>query len=246
VVTPTIPPLLIDETPLQNAVDGNLGTYWRRNTFFPADQFISQVETTVTLTLPQQYVNTLSCNYVTIHPYPEFGVDLTSVVLHGAPGAGSVQLLPVDGAGNILPLAQAGKTRLVFPDTPVVSIDITMRQSTPNYVLKPGLAAFTVGASLLDFGSLSFVQSQSRVLVPFTLQNNFFSYVISVAPAVPGISYQLYALDPAGDLTPITLGATLPSYTQTVYVEVVLDPTLGSLPQAQSLTLNFYPVYTVN
>jgi hypothetical protein len=108
-VVPAVTPYAVEENDLTNAVDGDATSYWRRNVYFPASQAINDVETTVTLTLPAQYVNNLLCNYVTIHPYPEFGIDITSVVLHGPPGTSDRQLLAVDAAGTITPLAEPGR-----------------------------------------------------------------------------------------------------------------------------------------
>jgi hypothetical protein len=243
VVSPTISPFSTVSNDISAAVDGDATTYWRQNVYFSANQQISEVLTTVTLTTPEQYVNNLLCNYVTIHPYPEYGIDITSIVLYGAPGSASIQLLPVDDLGNIIPLAAAGKTRLLFPDTPVVSIDITFRQSNPNLVLTPGLQAFVTGAAVLDFGYMTFNQNPSLVLVPFSLANNFFRYVTGVGPVVNGATLSLFYVNPSGDVVPFNVGDVLPGFVQTVYVQVQLQPGSGILPVVEQIQLQYYPVY---
>lgn len=244
-VTPSLAPYLVEENDVALAVDGLASSTWRRNVYFPTNVAVSDVSTTVTLTLPEQYVNNLVCNYVTIHPYPEFGVDVTSVVLRGTGGAADTQLLQTNSSG-IVPLSGAAKTRLIFPDQQVVSIDITLRQSTPNLNLRPGLQCFSLGAAVLDFGYLTFNRSASKVLVPFALGNNFFQLVSAVGPSVAGVTYRLYYLDPAGDLVSCNIGDTLPGFVRTVYVEATLTPSSGVLPVLTQLQLQFLPVYLVN
>ena len=242
-VTPTVTPFATEENDLGNAVDGSASTFWRRNVYFPTNTHISNVSTVVTLTIPNQFVNNLQCNYVTIHPYPEFSLDIESVILYGAPGTATQQLLQYDIFGNIIPITGAGKTRLLFPSTQVVSIDITLSQSHGNSAQRPGLKCFTLGAAVLDFGFISLSQNPSQVLVPFTLSNNFFQFVASVSPIIPGVNYSLYYLNTAGDLQPFTLGQTLPAYVSTIYVDVTLQPTVGQFPYINSLQIQYSPVY---
>jgi hypothetical protein len=244
IVSPTIAPFAVDENDQQLAVDGDSSTCWRRNVYFSSISAVSSVETTITLTIPEQYVNNLLCNYVTIHPYPEFGVDITSVVLTGAPGAASQQLLPFDSFGNIIPISQAGKTRLLFPDTQVVSVQITLRQSNSDTTLRPGLQAYCLGASVLDFGYATLNQNTSVALIPFSLSNNYFSYISEVTPTVTGVTYNLYYLDPTGDIQPFTLGSQLPGFVSTIYVETAFDPTAGVFPVVDALQIQYYPVYS--
>jgi hypothetical protein len=248
VVTPTIAPVSISETDPANAVDGDSSSYWRRNVFFQSSQFVTNVQQTVTLTIPQQYINNATCNYVTIHPYPEFGVDIISVVVYGTTlgtNAGT-QILPISSASTPIPIKNAGKTRLFFPAQAVDSIAITFSQSNPNYVLVPGQQAFTFGASVIDFGFANFNQNPSVVLVPFTLGNNFFSYVVGVGPTQSGVSYNLWYLDPAQDLVAFTIGQVLPGYVQTVFVELVLTASPGIAPVVNQVQLQYFPLFGAN
>jgi hypothetical protein len=245
-VLPSIDPFLVEENDITLAVDGQNSTTWRRNLYFPAGQNVSEVETTITLTVPQQYVNNLTCNYLTIHPYPEFGIDIVSVIIRGAPGTADTQLLPVDSLGNIQSISGAEKVRLFFPEQPVVSTTITFRQATPNFVMKPGLQCFTVGASVLDLGYMNFNSSSSSVLIPFTLANNFFQYVTGVGPTIDGVTFNLLYLDPSGDIGRFNIGQALPGYVQTVYVEAVLNPGFGVVPIVDQVEIQFYPLYLLN
>jgi hypothetical protein len=123
---------------------------------------------------------------------------------------------------------------------------VTLRQARPNLNLRPGLQAFSLGAAVLDFGYLAFNQASSLALVPFTLSNNFFQTVTGVGPNVSGVTYRPYYLDPSGDLVRFNFGESLPSFVQTVYIEVSLTPSQGLLAKLESLQIDCIPVYLLN
>jgi hypothetical protein len=262
-VVPSVTPFAVNENLIQNAVDGDDSTYWRRNVYFSPNQNISSVRLTVVVSLPVQYVNSLLSNYITVIPYPEFGLDVTSVIVNGLPGSPSQQILPTDTAGNIVPLNATGRFRLFFPEQQVSSVEITFSQSRSNTILIPGLQCFSLGASTIDVGYCNFALSTpaygsstvggaSRALVPFTLNSNYFKSVSSVGPVIPGVSYNLYALssplltanlNTVQDLQPITIGQLLPIFVDTIYVEVVFQPTTSTLPVVTEIDLGFVPIY---
>jgi hypothetical protein len=243
VVTPSVSPFLVEENNPGLAVDGSLATTWRRNVYFPATEYISDVSATIQVSVPSAYLNSLTCNYISIHPYPEFGVDITSVIATTPSGTEIELLTPLNDNGSGTPIKNAGKTRLIFNEMDIVSVSVTLRASSTLYTLKPGLQAFILGASLVDVGLISFSQSPSKILVPFTLANNFFSNITGISPLPDGVSAQLYYQNASGDFVLMNLGESPLGYSKTILLELTLTPSQGQAIAIEDLYLQFVPMY---
>jgi hypothetical protein len=125
----------IEETDPRNAVNGNNDQYWRRRIIFDLESDVSEVETEVTVQIPDSA--NLYANVVYAHPFPVGGVDITGV--WASPDL-TDSYTAIDGFEEV---RGARKTRWFIPQQKVAKLKVRLRQR--NWFEENGKKVFELG-----------------------------------------------------------------------------------------------------
>jgi hypothetical protein len=126
----------IEETDPKNVVNGNNDQYWRRRVVCDLESDISEVETEITIQIPDSA--NLYANVIYVHPFPVGGVDIVGVWV--SPDI-SDSYTPIDGFEEV---RGARKVRWFIPQQKIGKLKVRLRQR--NWFEENGKKVFEYGA----------------------------------------------------------------------------------------------------
>ena len=207
------PGALVDTTPIYHAVLDNSEKFWKRNVITESASGLN-AQTYVYIKIPTAYGGSDKSNFVSMTPYPIFGVDILSIEYTSNPNptltqtdgwtplnfnkyydgvAEAVGKVPPGGwsvAGTDV-ILNSGPIGFYMPPTTVTAIRINMRQR--NYIKENGKYVYTYGLSDLDIRADKFMPN-GRTIVRFNAPQDTLIYeVTDVIPKIYNVPPELMA-----------------------------------------------------
>jgi len=205
------PGALVDTTPMFHAILDKSDKLWKRNiiTDYPS---AAPAQMLAYYKVPNTYSGSDTCNYISISPYPLFGVDILSIEyttkenpnLQQSDGwkplnfnrlydsnSGAIGRVPpggwsVSGSDTVL---NSGPLGFYFPPIKITAIRVSMRQR--NYILENGKYVYTCGLTDIDIKSQKFLDT-GKTIIKFTAPENTLIYSIDeVIPKMYNVPEEL-------------------------------------------------------
>ncbi len=224
----------IEETDPRNAVNGNNDQYWRRRIIFDLDSDVSEVETEITVQIPDSA--NLYANVVYAHPFPVGGVDVTGVWT--SPDL-TDSFTAISGFTEV---RGARKRRWFIPQQKIAKLKVRLRQR--NWFEENGKKVFELG--LQELG-VQLVEWDKTYAEGATLADNH--TIVTRIDADPGLVFwRLYGfysepnflLEPAGSRHVHFIVSTDPEGSNRVW-----DSDASAAPQSLSSPIEIGSVGTL-
>ena len=216
----------VDED-LTGAINGD--SAWQRVSVKSAA--VSDVYAVIKLTLPQNIVNHMRVNSISLIPSPQFAYTLLDIQYKNGFDWFRLPTYPThEVAGQTVPdeLTEFSSTQFTFPYVQATEIVIYLKQS--NYIESGGDRLFIYGFRNIGVSYTRFDESSTcTVRVKFDIPNpsDSFQKITSITPMyglggiATGVSLKLYLDDSTTTETP--LNTVLPVGTKSVYIEATIE-----------------------
>lgn len=203
--------VLVDTTPMFHALLDKSDKLWKRNVITNSPS-AAPAQMLAYYKIPNAYSGSDTCNYISMIPYPLFGVDILSMEyttkdnprleqsdgwtplnfnrLYDSESAAIGRVPPgawsVSGSDAIL---NSGPLGFYFPPIKITAIRINMRQR--NYFLENNKYVYTYGLTDIDIKSQKFLDT-GRTIIKFTAPENTLIYSIDeVIPKMYNVPEEL-------------------------------------------------------
>ena len=205
------PGALVDTSPMFHALLDRSDKFWKRNII--ADSALgSGAQMFAYYKIPNAYSGSDTSNYLSLSPYPLFGVDILSIEyttkvepsLEESDGWTPLNFNRLydsesDAIGRVAPggwsiagsdvVLNAGPMGFYFPPVKITAIRINMRQR--NYIVENGKYVYTYGLSDLDVRSQRFLET-GRTIIKFTAPEGTLIYSVNeVIPKMYNVPEEL-------------------------------------------------------
>lgn len=260
------PGATVDTTPVYHAVLDSSDRFWKRNIIVDSPAGLN-AQTYLYIKIPVAYGGTDLSNYVSLTPYPIFGVDIMSIEYTSANNPSMTQAdgwTPLnfnklydgvgEAVGKVAPggwsvsgsdvVLNAGPIGFYLPPINITALRINMRQR--NYIKENGKYVYSYGLSDLDVRSDKFMPS-GKTIIKFTAPNEtLINQVNSVIPKIYNVPQELIstAFDfrliykDSGVYVEAQLGETIAA--NEVWIEVTLNQIGdGTAPVLSDLIINY-------
>lgn len=147
---------------IENALNGNNDTFWKREVWYPLHSDVEEVIVDVDIKVPVA-LSSVS-NVLEVHPYPEGLVDVIHVYYETTDTTPNLDITnePVTSwRGPTLPAYQTSGFRGHFRPLPIQRIKVRLRQR--NYVERDGFKVFTYGLQELGLFGVEFDSNDTNV-----------------------------------------------------------------------------------
>ena len=257
------PGALVDTSPIYHALLDRSDRFWKRN-IISETASAAGAQTYVYFKIPNAYSGSDVSNFISLVPYPLFGVDVMSIEWTAAAEptlADSDGWTPLnynrlynnqtEAVGKVPPggwsnagtdaILNAGPIGFYFPPTKITGIRIRLRQR--NYITENGKYVYTYGLSDIDVKSQRFLDT-GRTIIKFTPPDGTLIYTVEeVIPRMYNVpeeltstafSYRIIYKD-SGVYT-----LTNPGSSSSIWIEVTLNQLGdGTAPVLSDLVVNY-------
>lgn len=254
---------LVDTTPISYSILDKSDKFWKRNVVVDSPS-ATGAQMYVYMSVPNAYSGSDTSNYLSLNPYPLFGVDILSIeytskdnpTLSESDGwtplnfnrlydgeADAIGRVPPGGwatAGSDT-ILNSGPVGFYFPPTKVTGIRINMRQR--NYFVENGKYIYTYGLSDIDIKSTRFLSS-GRTLIKYTAPEGELIYSVEeVIPKIYNVPEELISTAFSYRVISYSDGVYFegnPNGSSSVWIEVTLNQLGdGTAPVLSDLIVNY-------
>lgn len=166
---------VVEEGTVKKAFNGSNRDYWIRKVSFPESSDVSSVAVTLTVTLPDTYVD--RSNMLTLHAFPMGQLEVEELKYSTDSSDPSIDI------PGFTPLRGASFARWHFADLAITRIKITLRQR--NFIEENGQKVFYLGAQEIGLQLVDFDKTVGEIQP----SNN--NGVVAVLEAPEGYKFDL-------------------------------------------------------
>lgn len=205
------PNVLIDTSPVYNAILDSSDKFWKRNVILDAPSPMG-AQMYLYIKIPTAYGGSDKTNFLSLNPYPVFGVDVLTIEYTTKPNP---SLTNADGwaplnynklydgdptaVGSVPPgawttvgsdkILNSGPVGFYFQPLPITAVRVLLRQR--NYIVENNKYVYTYGLSDLDIRFDKFLPS-GRTMVKFDAPVGTLIYdIVNVTPKIYNVPEEL-------------------------------------------------------
>lgn len=234
--------LLVEDENIYKAFDGNSNSFWQRNSSKPSTT--DAVYAVLDLELPQNIISHTRASTIYLNPSPSFSFSVLDVKYYRNSTWVSIDTYPgVEGPEELHGIS---KTTLMFEPQDILKLRIYIKQK--NGTINGSNKVFTYGFKSIDVNFTRFIKEPASMMIKFDIPKpeiHSFLSITSIEPILtkggikePGlVDYELYQ-DLDGN-EPATVGGILNGLPKSVYVKVILNPSMGTSPSLEKLNITY-------
>ena len=164
------------------AFDGKCENIWYRK--IVTDNSISVVETTMTITLPEDVVTTYNINEIRLSPFPCNGLNIVNIKYRMSNGAWKVIPGFSDHSEYVLNKGIENSPNILFNFKDIVANQIQITFQQQNHVMENGNKVFYIGCSDIDVRSNKYDDSSNFFNFNINIPSNISNPVINNVEAI--------------------------------------------------------------